>query len=79
MADEDESAVVEPSEAPDAVPEADPVPEPQPAPAEAPEAAPEATEASAEERPEVPGWPGVKVETPEEHDARRRAEAAAVA
>ena len=27
------------------------------------------------EREEVPGWPGVKVETPEEHDARRKAEA----
>lgn len=25
---------------------------------------------------EVPGWPGVKAETPEEHDARRRAEMA---
>ena len=27
------------------------------------------------ERAEVPGWPGVKIETPEEHDARRQAEA----
>lgn len=28
---------------------------------------------------EVPGWPGVKVQTPEEHDAQRRAEAEASA
>jgi hypothetical protein len=26
---------------------------------------------------EVPGWPGVVAETPEEHDARRRQEAEA--
>jgi hypothetical protein len=45
--------------------------------AKKPEAVKETKEAPPEpEKPaEVPGWPGVIAETPEEHEARRKAEA----
>ena len=87
MADEEQSKEVEQ----DAGPEVEPVSEPA-SPEQAPSepdvmevdpepdlAEREAREAAARGGAEVPGWPGVKVETPEEHDARRKAEASSFA
>ena len=92
MADEEQSKEVEQDAGPEVEPVSEPAsPEQAPSEPDVMEVDPEPDLAEREAREaafleqkarggaEVPGWPGVKVETPEEHDARRKAEASSFA